>query len=150
MKPILHTWCPRAHLPIANCAVLVLSRQSTQFVRTTPVCKHPHSVLWPWKPLYLQIKAVIFFHFFYSNLPKRQIQIHKPLKKRLDYLQDIFLTMNLLTIGTLYLLRCIPEFFADMPWHVDIQACLFDTLLSYLRQPYQHILCFAGKKRQSL
>lgn len=101
MKPILHTWCPRAHLPIANCAVLVLSRQSTQFVRTTPVCKHPHSVLWPWKPLYLQIKAVIFFHFFYSNLPKRQIQIHKPLKKRLDYLQDIFLTMNLLTRDSL-------------------------------------------------
>lgn len=49
-------------------------------------------------------------------------------------------------LGTLYLLRCIPEFFADMPWHVDIKACLFDTLFSYLRQPYQHILCFAEKK----
>lgn len=31
------TWYPKAHLPTMNCAVLVLSRQSTQFVLSTPV-----------------------------------------------------------------------------------------------------------------
>jgi len=43
---ILETWqlltcMPRAVLPIANCAVFVRSRQSTQFVRTTPCCRWP-------------------------------------------------------------------------------------------------------------
>lgn len=51
------------------------------------------------------------------------------------------------TKGLSNLLRCIPEFLADMPWHVDIEACRFNTLFSYLRQPHQHILCFTIKKK---
>jgi len=37
----LSTCMPRAVLPIANCAVFVRSRQSTQLVRTTPCCRWP-------------------------------------------------------------------------------------------------------------
>ena len=49
------TWNARAHFPIANCAVLVLSKQSTQFVRTTPCCFLKGSSLRLDKPLHLEI-----------------------------------------------------------------------------------------------
>jgi hypothetical protein len=36
------TWWKRAHFPRANWAVLVRSRQSTQFTRTSPCCLRPN------------------------------------------------------------------------------------------------------------
>lgn len=47
----LHTWKPSVHFPTANCAVLVLSRQSTQFTRITPVCRRPSTPCSPMKGL---------------------------------------------------------------------------------------------------
>ena len=54
-KDSILTCTPRAVLPIANCAVFVLSRQSTQLVRTTPCCRWPNIT-----PLYLTHAIIIF------------------------------------------------------------------------------------------
>ena len=53
------TWNAIAHLAKANCAVLVLSRQSTQFVLTIPRCRLVTFFPLIGKPLHLKLYVAI-------------------------------------------------------------------------------------------
>lgn len=106
ITPNAYSWCPSAHFDMRNCAALVRSRQSIQFVRKTPCWRENSQLKWMFNNKITNKCTPLLFGGFYATM-KETRRLH-------GFLCHLFKIANHILVGTLGCSRHVPRNVFDL------------------------------------